>query len=177
MMAKKDYRLNLGCGDKPYKGYINIDKIKLPCVDLVCDLEYPLPFKDNTISEVRCEHVLEHIKNFMSLMEELHRVCEPGANISITAPYFRYEGSYRDPTHVRFFTEHSFDYFQDGVRFSFYSPARFNVRNVFLRNHFISDVKNVHKKIIKYVPFKKFLNIFFWNIYSEVNYELEVDKK
>lgn len=170
-------KLNLGCGERTYPECINIDKIVLPRVDLIWNLEKtPLPFKTNSVFEVRCEHILEHIRNFIPLMEELHRICKPEAIIHVSAPYFRYEAAYRDPTHVRFFTEHSFDYFQDGVKFSHYSTARFKVRKIELRNHFMSDVKNLHKKIIKFIPFKRILNIFFWNIYSEINYELKVVK-
>ena len=170
-------KVNFGCGEKTHLDHINIDKTFLPNVDLIWDLEKtPLPFKTNSISEVKCEHILEHINNFVPLVEELWRICKPGAIIYVFAPYFRYEAAYRDPTHVRFFTEHSFDYFQKGVKFSHYSKARFKIRKIELRNHFFSDVENLHKKIIKYLPFKKFLNIFLWNIFSEVYYELEVVK-
>ncbi|MFH1053673.1 MAG: methyltransferase domain-containing protein [Candidatus Woesearchaeota archaeon] len=173
----KSLRLNLGSGEKIEKGFVNIDKVRLPGVDKVWDLEKtPLPFKTNSVSEVNCEHILEHIQNFLPLMEELHRICRPGARIQIAAPYYRYEGSFRDPTHVRFFTENTFYYFQNGVRFCHYSKARFKVKDVQLKNHFFSDVKNFHKRIITWIPFKKFLNMFFWNIYSEINYELEVVK-
>ena len=74
------------------------------------------------------------------------------------------------------YTGNEIDYFREGVKFSHYSEARFKVRKVELRNNFFSDVKNFHKRIIKYIPFKKFLNIFFWNIFSEIYYELEVVK-
>ncbi|MBD3252960.1 methyltransferase domain-containing protein [Candidatus Pacearchaeota archaeon] len=178
VLTKTDnLKVNFGCGEKIYEDFINIDRLPLPNVDLVWDLEKtPLPFKSNSVSEIKCEHILEHVKNFMPLIEELWRICKPGAFIKIYAPYFRYEAAYRDPTHVRFFTEHSFDYFQDGLTYSYYSKARFKIRKVELRNNFFSGVKNLHKKIIKFIPFKKFLNIFFWNIYSEVYYELEVVK-
>lgn len=170
-------KVNLGCGNEIYKGYLNIDKISLPRVDFTWNLEQtPLPFKSNSVSEIRCEHILEHITNFLPLIEELWRISKPGGKIYVVAPYFRYEAAYRDPTHVRFFTEHSFDYFQNGVKFSHYSHARFNIKKVELRNNFHSSVKNLHKRIIKYIPFKKFLNIFLWNIYSEVYYELGVIK-
>lgn len=170
-------KLNLGCGENTYFNFINIDKTALSNVDLIWNLEKtPLPFKTNSVSEIKCEHILEHIRNFIPLMEEIHRICKPGTIIRVSAPYFRYEAAYRDPTHVRFFTEHSFDYFQDGVKFSHYSKARFKVKKIELKNHFMSDVKNLHKKIIKLIPFKRILNIFLWNIYSEINYELEVVK-
>lgn len=170
-------KLNLGCGSDFREGYLNIDKCHLPGVDLLWDLEKtPLPFDDNAVSEVQCSHILEHIVCFLNLMEELHRICKPGAVIHVAAPYYKYEGAYRDPTHVRFFTEHSFDYFQDGVKFSHYATCRFKVRKMWLTNRFFSDVRTLHKKTIKFVPLKRLLNCFTWNMYSEVNFELEVVK-
>jgi len=176
-LKQENLKINLGCGDNIYPGYVNIDKIPLKNVDITLDLEKtPLPFDSDSVSEIRCEHILEHINNYIPLLEELWRITKKGGIIYVYAPYFRYEGAYRDPTHVRFFTEHSFDYFQDGMKFSTYSKARFKINKIELRNHFFSGVKNIHKKIINYIPFKKFLNIFIWNIYSEVYYELEVIK-
>lgn len=176
-LKNQDLKINLGCGEQTYEDYLNLDKTELLNVDLVWNLEQtPLPFKSDSIYEIRCEHILEHINNFIPLIEELWRITKPGGKIYVVAPYFRYEAAYRDPTHVRFFTEHSFDYFQNRVKFSHYSHARFNIKKVELKNNFHSSVKNLHKKIIKYIPFKKFLNIFLWNIYSEVYYELEVIK-
>jgi len=170
-------KVNLGCGNKIYKDFINVDRISLEGTDLIWNLENtPLPFKTNSVAEIKCEHILEHINNFVPLIEEFWRICKPKAIIKIHAPYFRYEAAFRDPTHVRFFTEHSFDYFQEGLTFSYYSKARFKIKKVELKNNFFSGVKNLHKKIIHWIPFKKFLNIFFWNIYSEIYYELEVVK-
>lgn len=170
-------KLNLGCGKESLTGYTNVDKTQLLNVDLVFDLEKtPLPFETNSVKEVRCDHLLEHIHNFLPLMEELHRVCIPGAYIYISAPYYKYEGAYRDPTHVRFFTENSFYYFQECGSLSHYTKVRFNVKNVSLGNRFHTDLRTSHKNIIKFIPFKKFLNLFLWNIYSEIHYELEVVK-
>ncbi len=175
-MNHQHLKLNLGCGIKSLTGYMNVDKCHLPNVDLVLDLEKILPFKTNSVKEVRCDHVLEHIHNFISLMEELHRVCIPGGIIHISAPYYKYEGAYRDPTHVRFFTENSFYYFQKDTVFPQYTSARFNVKNVSLGNRFHTDLKTSHKNIVRFIPFKRFLSLFIWNIYSEISYELEVVK-
>jgi hypothetical protein len=178
LLSQKDIKLNLGCGDNPCRGYVNIDKVKLVGVDLVWDLEKKQPFKNDSVSEIRAEHILEHITNYMGLLEEMYRISKPKAKIHILAPYYKYEGAYRDPTHVRFFTEHSFDYLQDGVRFSHYSNARFRVIDVEKRVRFFSDVKNKQKILMNMIPnfLRPFLNLFFWNIYSEIRYELEVVK-
>jgi SAM-dependent methyltransferase len=122
------YKLNLGCGQRPIDGYINIDVADLPHVDLVISLEdAELPYADNSVDFVLCDHVLEHIDNFIPLVEEIHRVCRAGALVHVTVPYYKYEGAFRDPTHKRFFTERSFDYFTSTCEYSYYSRARFDV--------------------------------------------------
>jgi len=108
-------KINLGCGRDYKREYINIDSSPLVKPDYIIDLEEAkLPFKDNTIDEVLCNHVLEHITNFIPLMKEIHRICKPGAKILIKTPLFSSWGQYNDPTHVRFFSTHTFDYFEKG---------------------------------------------------------------
>ena len=105
-------KLNIGCGDKPKKGYTNVDFRKYQGVDVCHDLEKtPLPFKSNSIDKVISEHVMEHIVNFIPLMEDIFRLLKPGGSVSITVPYYNSIGAFQDPTHVRFFTETTWRYF------------------------------------------------------------------
>lgn len=138
-------RLNLGCGKdlkkreyiirfnyKPYTlegrdEWVELDCLNLPGVDVVHDLEKPLPFKKNYFSEVYASHILEHIKNFIQLMEEIHRVCKPGAIIKIKVPYFASASAFQDPTHVRFFTLKTFNYFLPKNENNFITKARFKI--------------------------------------------------
>ena len=103
--------LNLGCGDDIRKGWTNVDLPANPKADIHADLEDArLPFDDNTVTFINCSHVLEHINNYISLMKEFHRILEPGGILHITVPEFPCSASIADPTHVRFFTPHSFTY-------------------------------------------------------------------
>jgi len=106
-------KLNLGCGKKHLKGYINVDKSKEVNPDKIVDLEKPLLFEDNSIDEVVGNHILEHIKNFIPLIHELHRVCKNGAILKFTVPFYASLGAHDDPTHVRFFSPFTFNYFTD----------------------------------------------------------------
>jgi ubiquinone/menaquinone biosynthesis C-methylase UbiE len=172
-------KLNLGCGENILLNYINVDRIKLNGVDKVLDLEVtPLPFKDNSMNKIFASHVLEHIHNFMPLIEEIHRIAKPNSLLKIVVPYYKYEGTFRDPTHRGFFTEHSFDYFKDGVKFSHYSKVRFKVLRVKKRIKHYSDVKNKLKRIIAAIPnfMRPILDIFFWNMYTEIEFNLQVIK-
>ena len=112
-------KLNLGCGNDKRKGYVNVDASKQVNPDKVWDLEKtPLPFKDNSIDEIMAFHVLEHIHNFIPLMHEFHRICKPGALLRIRTPFYSTWGQFNDPTHVRFFSPSTFNYFNKWKNYS-----------------------------------------------------------
>ena len=107
-------KLHLGCGNDKKEGYLNCDLSKEINPDMVVDLEQKLPFEDDSVEEILANHVLEHITNFVPLMHEIHRVCKSGARIKIKVPFYSAWGQFNDPTHVRFFTPFTFDYFKKG---------------------------------------------------------------
>jgi len=120
----------MGCGKDIRAGYLNVDSRRLAGVDVVCDFShYPWPFKDDAFREVVAVHVIEHLPNTIRVMEELHRITCPGARITIEVPHYKHVNAYKDPTHVRFFTEETFDYFGKDER-SYYTRARFQVAHV-----------------------------------------------
>jgi hypothetical protein len=108
-------KLNLGCGIDKKQGYINCDISKDVNPDRVIDLEKKLPFKDDSINEILANHVFEHIVNFIPLMHELHRICKKDTILRIKTPFYSAWGQFNDPTHVRFFTPFTFNYFKKNV--------------------------------------------------------------
>jgi hypothetical protein len=105
-------KLHLGCGHDKKEGYINCDISREVTPDMVVDLEKKLQFKDNSVNEIVANHVFEHISNFIPLMHELHRICKKNAIIKIKTPFYSAWGQFNDPTHVRFFTPFTFNYFK-----------------------------------------------------------------
>jgi len=106
-------KLNLGCGEKILKGFINVDIKKFPGVDVVADLNKKLPFKDNEIDYILCGHVLEHLENPLKFMLELWRISKPNAIIDIYVPHFSHFTSYANLDHKR-----TFSYFTFGEKWS-----------------------------------------------------------
>jgi hypothetical protein len=108
-------KLNVGCGRNTQQGWINLDSFALPGVDLVADLETcataPLPLADDAVSEFLLSHVLEHIRNVLPMMQELHRIAAPEAKMTIRVPYGSSDDAFEDPTHVRQIFTGSFGYF------------------------------------------------------------------
>ena len=81
--------LNIGCGDKPFYGCVNIDKRLLPTVDLVVDVESQgLPFPNEFFDVVYMIDVLEHIswRKTINVVDEVWRVLKPGGRFIIRVP-------------------------------------------------------------------------------------------
>jgi SAM-dependent methyltransferase len=110
--------LDLGCGPKKRLGFTGVDRAPSPSVDIVCDFgNSPLPFPDETFDLVFTDQVLEHIKDLEKLLAEISRVMKPGARFQIGVPYAGGLRAFQDPTHVRFFTLKTFEYFiREGSR-------------------------------------------------------------
>jgi len=132
--------LELGCGMHPRPGAINVDKLDLPGVDVVWDLDkFPYPFKDEEFDEIYGQDIIEHLDDVFMVMEELYRILKLGGTIYFHTTYVKNEQSFTDPSHKHFFTLDSFDYFDNstdlGKAYSFYTKARFKILNKYLDNN------------------------------------------
>jgi SAM-dependent methyltransferase len=112
-------KLNVGAGRNPLPGWHNLDRYRGPGIDTDFDLEdcriVPLPFPDSVVSEFLLSHVIEHVHNVLPLMEELWRIANPGAKMTIRCPYGASDDAWEDPTHVRRMFPNSFLYFGQGM--------------------------------------------------------------
>ncbi|MBP7216799.1 MAG: methyltransferase domain-containing protein [Candidatus Omnitrophica bacterium] len=114
----KNIKLDLGSGIYLKKGFIGIDnyvglksqtdnpniikEMSLPVIQH--DLSQGIPFEDNSVSEIRTSHFLEHCHFFDRLLEEVYRVLMPKGVFDIVVPYANSaEGMYAG--HIVFFTE------------------------------------------------------------------------
>ena len=130
----KSLIVELGCGPKKKDGRIGIDKVDLPNVDIVADLENGLPFfPDDSVDEIHCRSVFEHIENFENLMGEIIRTLKRGGRAHVFVPHFSNPYYYSDYTHRRFFGLYTFYYFVDAERQlkrkvpNFYTDTRINI--------------------------------------------------
>jgi hypothetical protein len=97
-------KLHLGCGRTIKEGWVNVDNVVYPGVvryNLDGARQKKMPWLDNTVEEVYCAHTMEHLQNPLPMMEELWRVCEPGAIAVFECPYGSSDDAYEDPTHTR----------------------------------------------------------------------------
>ena len=112
-------RLNLGAGSNLFNGigWVNVDRVLLPGIQCVHDLDAPgpWPFADGVAEQIVAKDIFEHVADPIKFMTECHRILAPGAGLFIHCPYYRGRDAYTDPTHRRFPTEHTFDFWIPGT--------------------------------------------------------------
>ncbi len=141
--------LDLGCGERKRSGRIGIDRVDLPQVDIVADLEAGLPFlPDRSVDEIHCRSVLEHIENFERLLAEMMRVLKDSGRACLFVPHFSNPYYYSDYTHKRPFGLYTFYYFADPEHQprrkvpAFYTDIRVEILSLKLK--FRSPVRILH---------------------------------
>lgn len=84
--ARLAVRLNLGAGDTPLEGYINLDRKQGQEI-------FPLTqYADDSVDEVRASHVLEHFshRDVSDVLREWRRVLKPGGVLKVAVPNFEW---------------------------------------------------------------------------------------
>jgi len=80
--------LNAGCGPYVDAGLINLDYRWVPGVDVVWDLDRPLPFPSARFRGIFSEHCLEHFDEpgLMAVLREFLRILLPSGRLRIVVP-------------------------------------------------------------------------------------------
>ena len=83
-------RLNLGCGKRILKDYVNVDfpsNAYESTPDVATDIR-KLPFEDNSVDEIMAIHVWEHfyLNEVNEVIEEWKRVLNPGGKLVLEMP-------------------------------------------------------------------------------------------
>jgi len=168
--------LNLGCGNKYVQGAINLDVTGASRPDVVHNLnQRPWPFANDSFEKLLAYDVIEHLEDISATMEEIQRICRPGAIVHITVPHFSSANAFADPTHRHFFSKFSMDYFTSGHPTKFYSQARFVVRTARIQFYPTLVNKVVHR-LANHYP-EKYEKRWAWIFPAWfMSYELEVVK-
>ena len=158
--------IDLGCGTNKIDGALGFDKRAQPGVHVVCDLERQLPIRTSSVDVVHLSHVVEHIRELVPFMEEVYRVCKAGAEVRVVAPYYTSRGAFRDPTHVRFITEDTFQYFEPLTDYG-------------IATHFrIEQIDYDYRKPFRFFPryLQKRCRRYLWNVVDNLRVILRVMK-
>ena len=122
--------LDVGCGSKKWPGAVGLDISADTDADVVHDLNaFPYPFEDDSFDQILMQDVLEHVREPIAVMDELHRICRPGGRIQLRTPHFSSMLAYSDPTHTHYFSAEAIRTLAE-PRFSHYTAVRMRVVHV-----------------------------------------------
>lgn len=109
---QKPFIIDLGCGEHKQLGWaLGIDRQAGPEVDITADIEKGIPFPNDSVDHVFAVHILEHIRDLIGVMNEIHRVLKPHGALHLITPCADCLNSVGDPTHVRFFNRKTIEFF------------------------------------------------------------------
>jgi len=128
-LAEKDsndknlLNVDIGGALNPYKDYKVLDKRN------GVDLNKTFPLESNSVGVLRAHHILEHLKDPIHSMKEIHRVLAHGGWAFIEVPSTDGRGAWQDPTHVSFWNQNSFFYYtrQEQAKYIDNTDIRFQV--------------------------------------------------
>ena len=142
-------KLHLGCGRDIKKGWVNLDLVNLPGVDVVHNIEQlPLPFADGSFDEILCQDILEHVE-YIPILKDIYRILAPEGKLHIRVPHFTSRNNYADPTHRKLFSISTFDFFVN--------KSKIHDRRDYYFDFSFSVITNKH------ITFERSSRIFFYN--------------
>lgn len=116
--------LDVGCGGSKTLGATGIDRLALPGVDVVHDLdEFPWPFAADSFDRIVLNNSIEHLEDPLQALVECHRIGRSGAVVHIETPHYSSCDYFTDPTHKHPFSSRSFDYLVPGTRLAAFRYA------------------------------------------------------
>ena len=95
----KNIQINLGSGNEPKQGFVNLDRRRIPGIQLQGDVT-ALPFADGSCSHVWASSVLEHFEDPYSVLKEIHRVLTRDGAVNLRMPSPWSMAGHLDKTHV-----------------------------------------------------------------------------
>ena len=101
-----------------------MDIVNLKDVDVVHDmLNYPYPFKNNSIHTIYLRHVIEHfaIEEIKKIISECYRILSNNGKLIISVPHAFSLAAYTDVTHKSFFTFNGGKFFDKNYSKSYYN--------------------------------------------------------
>ena len=121
--------LDLGAAHGKPEGYIGVDIIERPGVDIVSDfMELDM---DNLAGVIRAHDFIEHLPNGQKTMEKIYDTLVDGGMAFILVPSTDGRGAFQDPTHISFWNENSFWYYTRAETAAFINTyARFQVGHI-----------------------------------------------
>ena len=129
--------LDLGGRFHQLNGYKSVD---IKDADIMCNLnDEHWPFEDSSVGVIRAYDVIEHLKNPINTMREIHRILRPGGYVFIEVPSTDGRGAFSDPTHISYWNLCSFNYYTRAIQAKYIDNTDIRFKKLILKNHFPSQ--------------------------------------
>ena len=125
--SQKPRILDIGCGTNKIPGAVGMDVNPRTAADVIHDLDdLPYPFDTDEFDEVIGRHVIEHVRDPMAVMCEIHRITRKGGTVRLVTPHWTNPDFATDLTHRNHLNSYSFRNLTDErAVFPFYTDVRF----------------------------------------------------
>ncbi len=171
--------INLGCGLKPEKGFINHDVEKhSKFIDITFDLnKLPYPYKDNTFSHINAFNVLEHVElPFYKIMNELYRIAKNDCIIDLVLPFYNSTSAHSIDHYTHNFEFSSFNFLKEPKAY-----PKFRIRGKLLKQTFKPSLfgKLIINIPIRWGAFRNTRDLFatiFGEVYTHMYVSIKVEK-
>ena len=110
-MGRSELVLGAGIGWVKQPNQQLLDIRSFEGIDHVVDLNItPWKFEDNSFDSIIAIHLIEHLDNLISFMDECHRILRPSGELYIETPIAGGDPDleFADPTHIRCYRPHTF---------------------------------------------------------------------
>lgn len=86
--------LDFGAGNAPYKSLFHnsryvaadVEQNRAGDIDIIVH-RMPLPLANDSVDLVLCIYVLEHVRDYLEILREFHRVLRPGGRLLVVTPF------------------------------------------------------------------------------------------
>jgi len=104
--------VDVGCGRAKRPGFIGVDKVNLPGVDMVFDITKQWLLEPDSVDYFVLDNLLEHIGDeFIAIMNNCWNTVKAKGRMHVVVPSATTSAAFQDPTHVRYFVPETWDYF------------------------------------------------------------------
>lgn len=86
-VEREALRVSLGCQAPTPAGFVGVAGRLAPGVQVIADLDAPLPLASGSAQLLLADHALDEIQNPDGLLKEIYRISQHGAQVCISAAY------------------------------------------------------------------------------------------
>lgn len=139
-----EIKVDLGCGDKDHwrkdEERLGIDVMDYG-QDITWDVEEGIPLPDSSCSYIIASHFMEHLSDFIGVMNECWRILRKEGILYVIVPHRDNDKAYI-PSHTRVFDKYVFNFFEYKEYAKSYQSSFWDIKELI-----VNERKDIHVKM------------------------------